>query len=65
MNRIEIPKFLEDAELPVFYDSLPNPYIDAPSNGVSLLALSRYAGSKNKKIVELSHEEVMENNRNR
>lgn len=65
MKRIEIPKFLEGTELPAFYDRLPNPYIDAPSNGASLLALSRYARSKNKKIVELSHEEVMESNRNR
>ena len=58
MNEMAKPKFLEGTELPQSYFQAPNPYHDAPSNGVSLLVLSKYAGSQNKRIVDLSHKEI-------
>ena len=54
------PDYLDEMELPSSYDKVPDPYCDAPSNGVSLLALSRYARSRNKKITDLSIEEVLQ-----
>lgn len=54
------PDYLDEMELPPSYDKVPNPYCDAQSNGVSLLALSRYASSRNKKITDLSIEEVLQ-----
>ena len=53
------PVFLDDIKLPPSYEKAPDPYCDAPSNGVSLLKLSRYASSRNKKITDLSIEEVL------
>lgn len=53
------PEFLGGFELPPSYDKVPDPYCDAPSNGVSLLALSRYANSINKKIADLSIKEIL------
>ena len=53
------PEFLDGFELPPSYDKVPDPYCDAPSNGVSLLALSRYANSINKKIADLSIKEIL------
>ena len=58
MNKIVKPKFLKGIELPQSYFQVPDPYHDAPSNGVSLLALSKYARSQNKRIVDLSRKEI-------
>ena len=58
MNEMIKPKFLEGIKLPQSYFQAPDPYHDAPSNGVSLLALSKYARSKNKRIVDLSRKEI-------
>lgn len=44
--------------MPQSYFQAPDPYHDATSNGVSLLALSKYARSQNKRIVDLSHKEI-------
>lgn len=62
MPEIEIirPVFLDDIKLLPSYEKAPDPYCDAPSNGVSLLKLSRYASSRNKKITDLSIEEVLQ-----
>lgn len=40
------------------YYEQPNPYVNAPSCNVNLLELSRYAKKHNKKLVELTREEV-------
>lgn len=40
------------------YYEQPNPYVNAPSCNVNLLELSRYAKEHNKKLVELTREEV-------
>ena len=53
MNKIVKPKFLKGIELPQSYFQSP-----APSNEVSLLALSKYARSQNKRIVDLSRKEI-------
>ena len=45
-------------ELPQSYFQAPDPYHDAPSNGVSLLALSKYAMLKNKRIIDLNCKEI-------
>ena len=58
MNKIVKPKFLKGIELPQSYFQVPDPYHDAPSNGVSLLALSKYARSQNKRIVDLSRKDA-------
>ena len=58
MNKIVKPKLLKGIELPQSYFQVPDPYHDAPSNGVSLLALSKYARSQNKRIVDLSRKEI-------
>ncbi len=58
MNKIVKPKFLKGIELPQSYFQVPDTYHDAPSNGVSLLALSKYARSQNKRIVDLSRKEI-------
>ena len=58
MHELKRPKFLDGMELPASYYQSPDPYNDAPDCEISLLALSRYARSKNKKIVDLSYEEV-------
>ena len=53
---IKKPKFLDGVELPASYYQSPDPYNDASDCEISLLELSRYAQSKNKKIVDLSCE---------
>ena len=58
MNKIVKPKFLKGIELPQSYFQVPDQYHDAPSNGVSLLALSKYARAQNKRIVDLSRQEI-------
>ena len=58
MNKIVKPKFLKGIELPQSYCQSPDPYHDAPANEVSLLALSKYARSQNKRIVDLSRKEI-------
>lgn len=60
MSEMTKPNYLDEMELPPSYDKAPDPYCDAPSNGVSLLKLSRYASSRNKKITDLSIEEVLQ-----
>lgn len=60
MSGLKKPKFLEEIELPKSYYEVPNPYCDAPSNGISLLKLSRYAHTKNKKITDMSAKEVLQ-----
>ncbi len=52
------PKFLENELLHESYYQKPDPYKVAPSCGVNLLELSRYAKSVGKKLVELTKEEV-------
>ena len=59
MSGMTKPKFLEGVKLPPSYYNTPNPYCDAPTNGVSLLELSRYARSKNKKNIDLSTEKIL------
>lgn len=59
MHELKRPKFLDGMELPASYYQPPDPYNDAPSCEISLLALSRYARSKNKRITDLSCEEVL------
>ena len=44
--------------MPQSYFQVPDPYHDAPSNGVSLLALSKYARAQNKRIVDLSRQGI-------
>lgn len=53
-----IPKFYEDVPLPQGYFDPPNPYVSAPSCGVNLLELSKYARQQKKRIVDLTREEV-------
>lgn len=50
------PKFLE--EIPFGYDEKQDPYKESPMCNVNLLELSRYAKSVNKKLVDLTKEEV-------
>lgn len=57
MNGVIKPKFLEGITPPASYYATPNPYHSAPSNGINLLALSKYARSNGKKLVDLSREE--------
>lgn len=56
MHEFQKPKFLDGIELP----QSPDPYNNAPSCEVSLLALSRYARLRNKRIIDLSCEEVLQ-----
>lgn len=58
MHEFQKPKFLDGVELPASHYQSPDPYNDDPNCEISLLELSRYAQSKNKKIVDLSCEEV-------
>lgn len=55
---MKIPKFLENTALPSSYYEIPNPYHTAPSTGIDLLALSKYARAQNKKLDESDREEV-------
>ncbi len=60
MHEFQKPKFLDGIELPASYYQSTDPYNDAPDCEVSLLALSRYAQSRNKRIIDLSCEEVLQ-----
>lgn len=60
MHELKKPKFLDGIKLPASYYQSPDPYNDAPDCEISLLALSRYARSKNKRIANLSCEEVLQ-----
>ena len=60
MHEFQKPKFWAGVELPASYYQPPDPYNNAPSCEVSLLALSRYARSRNKRIIDLSCEEVLQ-----
>lgn len=60
MHELKKPKFLDGVELPASYYQSPDPYNDAPDCEISLLALSRYARSRNKIIIDLSCEEVLQ-----
>ena len=57
MNGIK-PAFLDGVTLTQAYYDPPNPYADAPSTGYNLLELSRYAKRHNKKLIELTKEEI-------
>lgn len=52
------PKFLENKTVRDGYYSAVNPYVNAPSCNVNLVELSRYAKSNDKKLVDLTDEEV-------
>lgn len=60
MYELKKPKFLDGVELPASYYQSPDPYNDAPDCEISLLELSRYARSRNKRIIDLSCEEVLQ-----
>lgn len=60
MHELKKPKFLEGMKLSTSYYKSPDPYKDPPSCDIDLLALSRYAQSKNKRIVDLSYEEILQ-----
>ena len=60
MHEFQKPKFLDGVELPATYYQSPDPYNDAPDCEISLLALSRYARSRNKRITDLSCDEVLQ-----
>lgn len=51
------PNFMT-GELREDYYVTPNPYENAPSCGINLLELSRYAKKVGKKLVELTQKEV-------
>lgn len=53
-----IPKFHEGQTLPPEYYATPDPYTNPPSCGVDLLELSRYARRENKRLVDLTREEL-------
>lgn len=52
------PNFLQNVCVNPGYYETPNPYENAPSCNVDLLALSRYAKEKGKKLIELTQEEI-------
>lgn len=60
MYEFQKPKFLDGVELPATYYQSPDPYNDAPDCEISLLALSKYVRSRNKRITDLSCEEVLQ-----
>ena len=55
-NTMDKPKFLED--IPPGYYEMPDPYKTAPVCKVNLLELSRYARKVDKKLVDLTKDEV-------
>ena len=57
MNGME-PKFLEGVIMDKSYYEPQNPYVNAPSCHTNLLALSRYAKERGKRIVDLTKEEI-------
>lgn len=60
MHELKKPKFLDGVELPPTYYQSSDPYNDAPDCEISLLALSKYVRSRNKRITDLSCEEVLQ-----
>ena len=54
----EIPDFLKGIQLPDGYYDTPNPYKELPIHDVNLLELSRYAKAHDKKILDLTMDEV-------
>lgn len=60
MHELKKPKFLDGVELPATYYQSPDPYNDASDCEISLLALSKYVRSRNKRITDLSCEEVLQ-----
>ncbi|RHU37271.1 hypothetical protein DXD54_08770 [Clostridium sp. TM06-18] len=60
MHEFQKPKFLDGVELPATYYQSPDPYNDAPDCEISLLALSKYVRSRNKRITDLSCDEVLQ-----
>lgn len=51
------PDFL-DTPVDENYYKTPDPYVNAPSCNINLLALSRYAKKQGKKLMELTKEEI-------
>ena len=51
------PDFL-DTPVDETYYKTPDPYVNAPSCNINLLALSRYAKKQGKKLMELTKEEI-------
>ena len=60
MHEFQKTKFLDGVELPATYYQSPDPYNDAPDCEISLLALSKYVRSRNKRITDLSCDEVLQ-----
>lgn len=60
MHEFQKPIFLDGVELPATYYQSPDPYNDAPDCEISLLALSKYVRSRNKRITDLSCDEVLQ-----
>ena len=60
MHEFQKPKFLDGVELPATYYQSPDPYNDAPDCEISLLALSKYVRSRNKRVTDLSCDEVLQ-----
>ena len=58
INNVKIPKFLEGEPLPKGYFEAPNPYADPPSRKVKLGELVKYAKENEKKVFDLTKEEV-------
>lgn len=52
------PKFLDNKTVRDGYYETPNPYVNAPSCNINLVELSRYAKNNDKKLVDLTAEEV-------
>lgn len=57
MNSNFVANKTGESKTNLYYEQ-PNPYVNAPSCNVKLLELSRYAKKHNKKLVELTREEV-------
>ena len=57
MNEMK-PRFIEGSVLQKEYYEQTSPYVNTQSCNVNLLELSRYAKKHNKKLVELTREEV-------
>ena len=60
MHEFQKPKFLDGVELPATYYQSPDHYNDAPDCEISLLALSKYVRSRNKRITDLICDEVLQ-----
>ena len=58
INNVKIPKFLEGEPLPKGYFEAPNPYSEPPTRKVKLGELVKYARENEKKVFDLTKEEV-------